>query len=98
MLSLVLALMGLFLLRVSAIPSLDIEEEIKRSLDDVLATHLGAWKENMTILKSSNDEDFDVSDKEEDTIYARNPRSGFPTIKKKRKYIRACQNMAGRFC
>ena len=90
--------MGLFLLQVSAIPSLDIEEEIKRSLDDVLATHLGAWKEKMTILQGNNDEDSDVSDKEEDQIYARTPRSGFPTIKKKRKKIRACQNMAGRFC
>ena len=90
--------MGLFLLQVSAIPSLDIEEEIKRSLDDVLATHLGAWKENMKILKNNNDEDSDVLDKEEDKAYARNPRSGFPTIKKKRKNIRACQNMAGRFC
>ena len=96
--SLVLALIGLFLLQVPAIPTLDIEEEIKRSLDDVLATHLGAWKENLKILQGDNEEDSDVTDEEEDKSYARNPRSGFPTIKKKRKKIRACQSMAGEVC
>ena len=57
-----------------------LEAEVERNLEKVLADHKAAW----TRLED------DVT-----TIRAREERSGFPTIKRKRKKIRACQNMAG---
>ena len=54
--------------------------EVERNLEKVLADHKAAWTKM---------ED-DIM-----TIGAREERSGFPTIKRKRKKIRACQNMAG---
>ena len=60
---LVLALIGLFLLKVSVISSLDIEEEIKKSLNDVLAIHLGAWKEKIELVKGDDKEDPGASTK-----------------------------------
>ena len=60
--------------------TMTLEGEVERNLEKVLADHKAAWTKM---------ED-DVM-----TIGAREERSGFPTIKRKRKKIRACQNMAG---
>ena len=57
------------------------EEEVERRLEEVLADHMVAWS---NVEKNLLEE-------------AREERSGFPTIKRKRKKIRACQNMAGQF-
>ena len=60
--------------------TMTLEDEVERNLEKVLADHKAAWTKM---------ED-DIM-----TIGAREERSGFPTIKRKRKKIRACQNMAG---
>ena len=60
--------------------TMTLEGEVERNLEKVLADHKAAWTKM---------ED-DVT-----TMGAREGRSGFPTIKRKRKKIRACQNMAG---
>ena len=60
--------------------TMTLEGQVERKLEKVLADHKAAWT------KMEND----VT-----TIGVREERSGFPTIKRKRKKIRACQNMAG---
>ena len=67
------------------------EQEVQRKLEQVLNTHMSDWKERKNVIETFSEEEVkDATDSE------RHQRSGFPTIKKKRKKIRSCQNMAGR--
>ena len=58
--------------------------EVQNSLDKVFDDHVREWDKNKEIVE------------EDIGIHSREKRTGaFPKIKKKRKKIRACQNMAG---
>ena len=62
-------------------------QEMERRLNKVLEDHKVQWK----IERLKQQEGMEEGDGKQ-----RKQRSGFPTIKRKRKKIRACQNMAGK--